>query len=101
VLAWIRSGCAAMPDSHVDERDRWIAIDGITIATRLVCTGTLNEGRLEPPGFDPTGKRVKFPGMDRIELRDGKIVRAELYRGMLAIGQQIGAAPPRRASDNG
>jgi hypothetical protein len=59
-----------------------------------LCSGTFNGGRIEPLGFDPTGERLEIAGMDRIELRDGKIVRAELCWDMLAVGQQIGPAPP-------
>jgi steroid delta-isomerase-like uncharacterized protein len=94
VLGWIRSSFTAMPDLLVDERERWIGADGTTVATRFLVAGTFNGGRLEPAGFEPTGERVEISGMDRIELRNGKIVRAELYWDMLAIGQQIGAAPP-------
>jgi len=94
VLGWIGSTFAAMPDFHVDERDRWVATDGTTVATRIVLTGTFNGERLEPAGFDPTGERIEFPAMDRVEVRDGKILRAELYFDMLAIGHEIGAAPP-------
>jgi steroid delta-isomerase-like uncharacterized protein len=98
VLDWVRSSFTSMPDFHVDERERWIAADGSTVATRFSCTGTFNGGPLDPPGFHPTGERLEIQGMDRIELREGTIVRAELYWDMLAIGQQIGAVPPPGSS---
>jgi steroid delta-isomerase-like uncharacterized protein len=94
VVDWARSTFTAMPDFHVDERERWIAADGSTVATQFSCAGTFNGGRIEPPGFSPTGERLEIPGMDRIELRETKIVRAELYWDMVAIGQRIGAVPP-------
>ena len=94
VLDWVRSTCTAMPDFHVDEHERWIAADGSTVATRISLTGTFSGGRLEPPGFSPTGERLEFPAMDRIELREAAIVRAELFFDMVAIGQRIGAVPP-------
>jgi steroid delta-isomerase-like uncharacterized protein len=93
VLDWVRSSFTAFSDFLVDERDRWVAPDGSTVATRILLTGTF-DGRFEPPGFHPTGERLEISGMDRIELRDGKIARAEIYFDTLAFGQKIGAAPP-------
>jgi hypothetical protein len=42
VLDWMSCAFAAMPDFHVDERERWIAGSGTTVATRLLCLGTFN-----------------------------------------------------------
>lgn len=94
VVDWMRSAFSAIPDFHVDERDRWVAPDGSTVATRFLCTGTFNGGRIEPQGFDPTGERLEIPGMDRVEVREGRIAQKELYWDMLRLGYQIGAAPP-------
>jgi len=60
---------AAFPDVHFANDD--IMVDGDKVAARWTCTGT---HRGEYRGIAPTGRQVKFIGINIFRLRDGKII---------------------------
>jgi steroid delta-isomerase-like uncharacterized protein len=53
-----------------------VSEDGSRCAVPWTIT-TTNSGPYDPPGFAPTGRRLRFSGFDFIEFRDGKIARIE------------------------
>ena len=55
-------------------------------------TGT-HTGRLDPPGFAPTGKRIDFEGADFHEYRDGRVCRLRIVFDMMDTGRQLGTLP--------
>lgn len=69
-----------------------ISVDGATAATRVHFTGTM-QGRLDPPGFSPTGTRIDFQGVELFEFQDDKAQRVELLFNVMELGVQIRAAP--------
>jgi ketosteroid isomerase-like protein len=92
ILAWARSVFRAAPDFHLHLLDEWVTPGGDGIATYFKATGTLT-GPFDPPGFAPTNGRIEFVGMDRNEIRDGKIARHQIFYDMNGIARQLGAAP--------
>lgn len=64
--------------------------DGDTVAVRYTMTGT---HRGEFAGVPPTGKAVAAQSMAFYRLADGQIVEERAQLDMLAILQQLGAAP--------
>ena len=57
--------------------------------------------QLMPDGTElaATGKRVEMPGMEFVQVRDGKIVVDNLYYDNLAVAAQLGLLPqPATAS---
>jgi steroid delta-isomerase-like uncharacterized protein len=55
-------------------------------------TGTF-KGRMDPPGFAPTGQQVAVEGVDYHEYRDGKLGRLVILFDTATMGRQIGAMP--------
>jgi steroid delta-isomerase-like uncharacterized protein len=41
----------------------------------------------------PTGKRVEIPGMELVQVRDGKVILNSLYYDNLAVAVQLGLVP--------
>ena len=52
------------------------AEDGASCVVPWTISAT-NSGPMEPPGLAPTGRRVRFEGLDYVQLRDGLIARIE------------------------
>jgi predicted ester cyclase len=70
----------------------FISVDGSRMAAAWKGVGHMT-GRLEPPGFAPTGGRVEVTGIDIHEF-DGELVRRVVTAtDTIAMGRQIGAAP--------
>lgn len=83
----------AFPDLRYEPvGEPFISLDGATAATRVHFTGTM-QGRLEPPGFAPTGTPIDFRGVELFEFRDHKAQRVELLFNVMELGVQIKAAP--------
>jgi steroid delta-isomerase-like uncharacterized protein len=66
--------------------------DGSVAAIRVHFTGTML-GRLDPPGFAPTGGPIDFMAVELFEFEGERPRHVELVFDVLALGTQIGAAP--------
>ncbi len=53
-----------------------VGADGLSCVVPWTITAT-NTGVLDPPGVAPTGRRVRFDGLDYIQFRDGLVTRIE------------------------
>ena len=83
----------AMPDLHFPKEE--IAIftsPGATAASRWHAVGTMT-GRLDPPGYLPTGQTADWAGMCSYEFRDGLISRHVLVYDVLGVTQKLGLMP--------
>jgi hypothetical protein len=50
-------------------------------------------GRLDPPGFEPTGRTVELTGMCAYEFRGGLIAHHSMFFDVMSFSQQIGLMP--------
>ena len=50
-------------------------------------------GRMDPPGFAPTGRRWEIDGADFHEYRDGRIARLRVVFDMMTLARQLGVLP--------
>lgn len=66
--------------------------DGSGVAVRVAITGTMT-GRLDPPGFAPTGRRIEFETGEFSLLRGEHLQRHVVMLDMLDLARQIGAVP--------
>ncbi len=46
-------------------------------------------GRLDPPGYGPTGRRAVFEGVDLLEFRGERVCRIDTYFNVLIPGEQL------------
>jgi steroid delta-isomerase-like uncharacterized protein len=51
-------------------------------------------GRMDPPGFAPTGRRWEIDGADFHEYRDGRISRLRVVFDLMSVSRQLGVMPP-------
>jgi steroid delta-isomerase-like uncharacterized protein len=51
-------------------------------------------GRMDPPGFAPTGKRWEVDGADFQEYRDGRIGKLRVVFDVMTLARQLGLMPP-------
>jgi steroid delta-isomerase-like uncharacterized protein len=56
-------------------------------------TGTFT-GRMDPPGFAPTGRRWEIDGADFHEYHDGRISRLRVVFDLMSVSRQLGVMPP-------
>jgi steroid delta-isomerase-like uncharacterized protein len=68
---------------------------GDFVAVTWLGTGTHNGPLMMPSGASvpPTGRKVTVPGVDLFEIRDGKIVRADVYFDTMTMMAQVGLMP--------
>src|SRR6476660_2102639 len=93
VQAFMRDSWQAFPDLHFFEPDpRRIGIDGDTVLWAWRMPGTM-QGRIDPPGFAPTNRRMTVDGVDVWEMRDGRIARYRAFYDMNDVARQLGIAP--------
>jgi steroid delta-isomerase-like uncharacterized protein len=50
-------------------------------------------GRMDPPGFAPTGRRWQIDGADFHEYRDGRICRLRVVFDLMSVSRQLGVMP--------
>ena len=72
-----RSSCArasaAFPDLHFGEPDPpLLSVCGDVVFWAWHMQGT-HRGPIDPPGFAPTGRRMRVDGVDQWTMRDGRI----------------------------
>ena len=82
----------AFPDFHFELlQGPYLAQDG-GVAAHVRVTGTM-EGKLDPPGFLPTGARLSIEYGGFYELEGDRIRRARIIINMNDAGVQLGALP--------
>jgi steroid delta-isomerase-like uncharacterized protein len=85
----------AFPDLHRNIVD--MVAEGDKVAVSLNVTGAY-KGEFQ--GIPATGKQVSFTAMDMLTISDGKITEEWATADMMGLMQQIGAIPPRSASNS-
>jgi len=83
--AYLREVRSAFPDWHV-VADDMLAGDGIVMKEWTV-TGTHNG---EYKGVPPTGREIKFKGMAKDVITDGKVQQHRLYYDPQEVPEQLG-----------
>lgn len=58
-------------------------------------------GPVEPPGFAPTGRRMRMDGVDLWTMRDGRIARYHAFYDMTELARQLGIVPPVGSAPSG
>ena len=91
--AWLQSLWTAMPDLHfIIVGEPWITLDNTKAGALWQGTARFT-GRLDPPGFAPTGGPIEMNGMDLHEFRDGLLCRVITHMDTMDVARQIGAGP--------
>jgi len=86
-----------MPDLHLEKLEEWVSQGDLVIASYFRITGTFS-GALRAPGLpalSPTNGQIDMLGMDRSEVRDGRLARHQIFWDMGGLGRQMGLLPPR------
>jgi glyoxylase-like metal-dependent hydrolase (beta-lactamase superfamily II)/predicted ester cyclase len=82
----------AVPDLRLEPLDEVIAGDRYILRYRI--TGTFaGPGRLQ--GFDPTGSRLSFVGLDMLRIEDGRIRRNDAFVDGMKMAEGLGVLPPQ------
>ena len=89
VVGLFASVFSAIPDLHVSEQE--VVAQGDTVVVRVVVEGT-HKGNLL--GIPPTGKHLRWDGVDLYKLANGKVTDDWAGDDWLAIMIQIGAFKP-------
>jgi hypothetical protein len=97
VEQYVRAGFAAIPDLRLEKLEEWVTPGGEVIASWFRFSGTFRAPLTVPglPALAPTGLPSELFGMDRSELRDGKLARHQIFWDMVEMGRQMGAFPKR------
>jgi steroid delta-isomerase-like uncharacterized protein len=93
VQEFMRMSFQVFPDLRFSEPDPpHLTANGDLIAWAWTMDGTFR-GPIDPPGFAPTGKRMKVDGVDLWRLRDGKIADYRAFYDMNDLVRQLGILP--------
>ena len=78
------------PDIHFEGRSLYVRED--LIVQEWTATAThLNPVKYKDGLLEPTGKQLKWDGMDIIPVRNGKIARKDVYADSITYLRQLGA----------
>ena len=95
VQEFMRAGTRAFPDLRFGEPDPPVlAVNGELVLWGWYMQGT-HRGVIDPPGFAPTGRRMRVEGVDQWTMRDGRIARYRAFYDMNDLARQLGIVPPR------
>ncbi|HUO74944.1 MAG TPA: ester cyclase [Solirubrobacteraceae bacterium] len=94
VRAFLEATWRAVPDLSFELDETVLDPSGIRSAWYWRGTGS-NTGRWDPPGLDPTGRRVQFHGAEFAEQRDGKFCRVRVVYDVTELLRQAGVLPKR------
>jgi steroid delta-isomerase-like uncharacterized protein len=93
VQEFMRTSFQIFPDLVFSEPDPpHRTSDGDLIAWAWTMEGTFR-GPIDPPGFAPTGKRMKVEGVDLWRMRDGRIHDYRAFYDMNDLVRQLGILP--------
>jgi steroid delta-isomerase-like uncharacterized protein len=93
VQEFMRASCRAFPDLRFGEPDPPVcAVTGDVVLWAWYMEGT-HRGPLDPPGFAPTGRRMRIDGFDQWTMRDGRIARYRAFYDMNDVARQLGIVP--------
>ncbi len=97
VEQYVRAAFVGIPDLGLEKLEEWVTPGGQVIASWFRFSGTFRAPLTSPglPALMPTGGPVELFGMDRSEIRDGKLARHQIFWDMVDLGRQIGAFPKR------
>jgi steroid delta-isomerase-like uncharacterized protein len=94
VQEFMRTSFRAFGDLRFGEPDPpALAVSGDVVLWCWRMEGT-HTGTIDPPGFAPTGKRMRVDGVDRWTMRDGRISRYRAFYDMNDLARQLGIVPP-------
>jgi SnoaL-like domain len=92
---YIRALFRGVPDMHLEKLEEWVSEGGGVIASHFRFTATLT-GAIDPPGapvIAATNGPLEFLGMDRSEIRHGRLARHQIFYDRSACFRRA-AAPP-------
>jgi steroid delta-isomerase-like uncharacterized protein len=93
VQDFMRTSFRSFPDLHFGEpHPRTLAISGDVAVWAWYMEGT-HRGAIDPPGFAPTGRRMRIDGLDRWTMRDGRIASYRAYYDLNDLARQLGIVP--------
>jgi len=93
VQEFMRTSFQVFPDLRFSEPDPpHLTVDGDRVAWAWTMEGTFR-GPIDPPGFAPTGKRMKVDGVDLWQMRDGRIADYRAFYDMNEVVRQLGILP--------
>lgn len=82
----------SFPDSHITSEV--LVVEGDTVADEFTYAGTSTGPVTMPDGttIAPTGRHIEMRGMQLLRLRDGKVVRHDLFMDSAVMMAQMGLA---------
>jgi steroid delta-isomerase-like uncharacterized protein len=92
VATFLKSAERAFPDMHFIEPEPPVVASPERALGTWEFTATFT-GRLDPPGFAPTGAPIRARGIDEWYFRDGLVARYQTYFDSYTVARMIGAAP--------
>jgi steroid delta-isomerase-like uncharacterized protein len=93
VQDFMRTSFQVFPDLQFSEPDPpHLTTDGDLISWAWTMEGTFR-GPIDPPGFAPTGKRMKVDGVDLWRMREGRIHDYRAFYDMNDVARQLGILP--------
>lgn len=97
VEEYLGAAFRAWPDLRLEKLEEWVSAGDEVIASYFKITATFS-GASEAPGLPPlapTDGQVALLGMDRSEIRSGRLARHQIFWDTGELGRQIGVLPPR------
>jgi steroid delta-isomerase-like uncharacterized protein len=95
VRQFMQDSWRAFPDLRFSEPDPPFLVEqDDKVAWAWAMEGTF-DGPLDPPGFAPTGRRMRIEGLDEWIMRDGRIARYRAYWDVMDLARQLGIMPDR------
>ncbi len=94
VQEFMRVSFRAFPDLHFSEADPpHLTVTDEEIAWAWRMEGTM-KGVVDPPGFAPTGRKMRVEGVDLWRMRDGRIADYRAFYDVTGVARQLGILPP-------
>lgn len=95
VRGFMEDSWRSFPDLRFSDADPPFLVEqGDRIAWAWRMQGTFSGAPLSPPGFAATGRALDVEGVDRWELREGRIARYRAYYDVNDLARQLGIVPP-------
>ena len=93
VQEFMRVSFRAFPDLRFSEPDpTHLTVTGDLVAWAWRMEGTMR-GVVDPPGFAPTGRRMRVDGVDLWRMRDEQIADYRAFYDMTDLARQLGIMP--------